>query len=141
MEIEETEAGLKNLPILIRCEAGQKAYVKGTFSFDEEGYQYVVGDGPHFHFTYEDTVSIGSYQLEVVIFLKQEDEEAENEEQQFELFKLIQQSDSAMGEQHFQMKGPYEVRFDLSVYGKETLKEVFNCMSEYSAARLDEGGQ
>lgn len=36
------------------------------------------------------------------------------------------------------MKGPYEVRFDLSVYGKETLKEVFTRLNEFSLARSDE---
>lgn len=71
MEIEESDSGLKNLPMVIRCEGGEKVYPKGTFSFDEEGYEYTVADGPAFHFTYEDTVSIGSYQLELAIFLKE----------------------------------------------------------------------
>jgi len=79
MDIEESEEGLPNLPMLIRCEAGEKVYAKGTFSFDEDGYQYLVPGGLHLHFTYEDTVSIGSYQLELVIFLKEEEEEAASE--------------------------------------------------------------
>ena len=70
MDIEENEEGLKNLPMLIRCEDGEKIYPRGTLNFDEEGYQYIIIDGPHFHFTYEDTVSIGSYLLELVIFLR-----------------------------------------------------------------------
>jgi len=41
-----------------------------------------------------------------------------------------------MGEQHFHMKGPYEVRFNLSAYGKETLKEVFGRLNEFSVARM-----
>jgi len=79
MDIEDSEEGLPNLSMLIRCEGGEKVYAKGTFSFDEDGYQYVVVDGPHMHFTYEETVSIGSYQLELVMFLKDEDEEAARE--------------------------------------------------------------
>jgi len=45
-----------------------------------------------------------------------------------------------MGEQHFSMKGPYGVRFKLSGYGKETLKEVFDRLNEFSAARIEEAG-
>lgn len=96
MDIEENEEGLRNVPLLIRCDAGEKTYARGTFSFDAEGYGYEVVGGPHLHFTYEDTVSIGSYQFELVIFLKEEEEET-TEECSFELFKLIQQSDGAMG--------------------------------------------
>lgn len=42
-----------------------------------------------------------------------------------------------MGQQHFQMKGPYEIRLDLAPYGKETLSEVFGRMKEISITKME----
>lgn len=87
MEIEN-RMELKNIPLSICFEENRVEFDRGTFQFDEEAFQYST-DSANLNFRYQDTTSFGTYQLQLIIYLKDPDAENEEAELNHELFDLI----------------------------------------------------